>query len=118
MDPKTQMTAAQIRLNQHVGATLADFQRFVVSEMVHSWLEAQSEGTLDRLVAVWRQGLEDRNAEASRQRTLQTGLIQPVADAQKLILDTAVREIYKLFGDGQVPAPQAPPVDEQPTLIV
>lgn len=118
MDPKAQMKS-NARLDAHIHAALADFQNFVVSEMIHTWMDAQPEGTLDRFVATWRATMEARFADAAQARMQASGLIQPTQDAEKLVLDLTIEAIYGVFaGEIQTNPPSDPEApDDQPKLV-
>ncbi len=117
MDPQAKMNAS---LQRHVQQALVDWQGFCISEMIHSWIEAAPEGSLDKLIEAWRTAMEQKFEALRAARFRQTGLIETTADAEKSVLDHAVAAIYSLFADEEITPPNDPAdtPDDQPPLIV
>ncbi len=104
-------------LEQNVANALQDFMLFVSSEMVHTFIDAQPEGTLDRMIATWREGIEQRYEMMRQAKMRQTGMIIVVEDAQKMVLDLTESAIRGTFAP-QTDAPTKPDEsDDQPALI-
>lgn len=95
---------SQIVLQRECDRACLDFESFLLTQVLHSWLQMMPDGTLEILVTKWRERAEHNFTVQRRAIAMQTGVIQNTEDAERLILDTTVEMIRRSFGEAASPS--------------